>query len=99
MSKTQKPWTVDGHIVHQEITFCSAKGPLVMSTALLASNPSILSKLSCRAGVAQDAQIVLVARLPRITLETQQPEQLEHPSTRAWAALGGGLCSGCSGFS
>jgi len=36
-----------------------------------------MSKLSYRAGVAQDAQdaqIAPVARLPRITVETEQPE-------------------------
>jgi len=33
----------------------------------------------------------------RITLETEQPE-LEHPNTRARAALGGGLSFGVPGF-
>jgi len=51
------------------------------------SNPSIPSKLSCRAGVARDAQIARDAQLPRITPETEQPE---HTSTRARAAHGGG---------
>ena len=35
----------------------------------------------------KDAQIVLVARLPRITPETEQPE---HPNTRSRVAHGGG---------
>jgi len=56
------------------------RGALVMSMTLLMSNPSIPSKLSCRAGVAQDAQIALVAQLRRITLEGEQQEQQEHPS-------------------
>lgn len=64
---------------------------LVMTRALLVGNPSIPGKLSCRAGVAQDVQIAWVVQLPRITLETEHPEQPEHPSTRARAVLGGGL--------
>ena len=56
--------------------------------ALLRSNPSIRSKLSCGAGFAQDAQIARVAQLPRVTLETEQPE---YPSTRAYFGLVLGL--------
>jgi len=56
---------------HHEITFCLALG----QKGLAREHPSIPSKLSCRAGVAQDAQIALVAQLPRI--ETEQPQQ--HP--------------------
>ena len=38
-----------------------------------------MSKLSCRAAVAQDAQIARVAWLPRITEQSERPERPERP--------------------
>ena len=54
----------------QLCTFASQRDPASVKWFISKNDAIIPSKLSCRAGVAQDAQIALVARLPTITLET-----------------------------
>ena len=82
-------------MMHQEITFCSAKGALVIEQGLAHEQPehSEQTELPSRgcSGCSDCSGCSVADNHPRNSLETEQPE---HPSTRARAALGGGLWFG-----